>query len=142
MPRIAGVAVPKYSKHKASGQAVVTIGGIDHYLGPHGTKASLIEYDRLIAEWMANGRQLRITADAGLILAELIKRYREHVRQHYVKNGRPTSEQHDIACALRFVREQENWQAGIGAPHGDGKRIMVRRHGGTPKVDMELREVR
>ena len=94
------------------------------------------------SEWMANGRQLRITADAGLILAELIKRYREHVRQHYVKNGRPTSEQHDIACALRFVREQENWQAGIGAPHGDGKRIMVRRHGGTPKVDMDLREVR
>ena len=93
----------KYSKHKASGQAVVTIGG--HYLGPHGTKASLIEYDRLIAEWMVNGRQLRVTADAGLLVAELIKRYREHVRQHYVENGKPTSEQHDIACALRFVRE-------------------------------------
>ena len=41
----------------------------------------------------------------GCFVAELIKRYREHVRQHYVKNGKPTSEQHDIACALRFVRE-------------------------------------
>ena len=105
MPRIAGLAVPKYSKHKASRQAVVTIGGIDHYLGPHGTKASLIEYDRLIAEWIANGRQLPITAHVGLSIAELIKRYREHVKQHYVKNGKPTSEQHDIACALRFVRQ-------------------------------------
>ena len=105
MPRSILTSVPKYSKHKASGQAVVTIGGIDHYLGPHGTKASLFEYDRLIAEWMANGRQLHITADNGLTIAELIKRYRVHVRQHYVKNGRPTSEQHDIACALRFVRQ-------------------------------------
>jgi hypothetical protein len=62
MPRTAGVAVPKYSKHKASGQAVVTIGGVGHYLGPHETKASLIEYDRLIAKWMANdGLQMRIT---------------------------------------------------------------------------------
>ena len=105
MPRIAGTSIPKYRKHRATGQAVVTIGGIDHYLGPHGTKASLIEYDRLIAEWMANGRQANITADDGLTIAELIKRYRVHVRQHYVKNGKPTSEQHDIACALRFVRE-------------------------------------
>jgi integrase len=105
MSRSAGFAVPKYSKHKASGQAVVTIGGTDHYLGPHGTKASMVEYDRLISEWMANGRQSRVTAATGLTVAELIKRYRQHVYQHYVKNGKPTSEQHSIACALRFVRE-------------------------------------
>ena len=105
MPRIAGATIPKYRKHRATGQAVVVIGGVDHYLGPHGTKASLVEYDRLLAEWMANGRQAHVTADDGLTIAELIKRYRVHVRQHYIKNGKPTSEQHDIACALRFVRE-------------------------------------
>jgi len=105
MPRSPGTSVPKYCKHKASEQAVVNIGGTDHYLGPHGTKASLAEYDRLIAEWMANGRQLNITSDAGLTVAELIKRYRQHVIVHYVKNDRPTSEQHDIAMALRFVRQ-------------------------------------
>ena len=33
-----------------------------------------------------------------------MQRYRHHVRQYYVKNGRPTSEQHDIASAMRFVR--------------------------------------
>ncbi len=59
-------AVPKYRKHKASGQAVVTIGGVDHYLGPHGTKASKNEYDRVIAEWMANGRQLHVGTSDGL----------------------------------------------------------------------------
>jgi hypothetical protein len=46
---------PKYRKHKASGQAVVTLGGVDHYLGPHGTKASRREYDRLIGEWLVSG---------------------------------------------------------------------------------------
>ena len=39
MPRYVN-AVPKYRKHRASGQAIVTIHGRDHYLGPHGTKAS------------------------------------------------------------------------------------------------------
>ena len=55
MPRLA-VSNPKYRKHRASGQAVVTLDGKDRYLGPHGTKASHHEYDRLIGEWLANGR--------------------------------------------------------------------------------------
>ena len=50
--------LPKYRKHKRSGQAIVTLSGKDFYLGPHGTKASKLEYDRLIGEWLANGRQL------------------------------------------------------------------------------------
>lgn len=104
MPRIAGASIPKYRKHRPTGQAVVTIGGVDFYLGPHGTKVSRVEYDRLIAEWMANGRQAPGTVAAGLTMAELIRLYRQHVSAYYVKNGKPTSEQHDIACAMRFVR--------------------------------------
>ena len=34
------ILFPKYRKHRASGQAVVTLNGRDIYLGPHGTKAS------------------------------------------------------------------------------------------------------
>ena len=37
MPRLVRT-LPKYRKHKASGQAVVTLNGRDHYLGPHGTQ--------------------------------------------------------------------------------------------------------
>ena len=55
MPRLKQ-AVPKYRKHKQSGQAIVTLGGRDHLLGPHGTKTSKAEYDRLIGEWLQNGR--------------------------------------------------------------------------------------
>ncbi len=55
MPRLTN-SVPKYCRHKASGQAVVTIQGRDHYLGPWKSKASHLEYDRLIGEWIAAGR--------------------------------------------------------------------------------------
>jgi hypothetical protein len=49
---------PSYCLHKATGQAVVRIDGKDHYLGKFGTKESQDAYDRLIAEWLAGGRQL------------------------------------------------------------------------------------
>jgi hypothetical protein len=45
--------VPGYRLHKASGQAVVTVRGKDHYLGKHGTAKSNAEYDRIIAEYLA-----------------------------------------------------------------------------------------
>ena len=48
MPRLPQ-AVPKYQKHRASGQAVVRLNGQDFYLGPHGTKPSKLEYDRVIS---------------------------------------------------------------------------------------------
>ena len=32
--------LPKYRKHKASGQAIVTLNGVDFYLGPYGSAAS------------------------------------------------------------------------------------------------------
>lgn len=42
---------PKYRNHKRSGQAIVTLSGTDHYLGPHDSPESKVEYDRLIAKW-------------------------------------------------------------------------------------------
>ena len=73
MPRLTK-AVPKYQKHRASGQAVVRLNGQDFYLGPHGTKASKIEYDRVIAEWLANGRQLP-QDEAVLTITELLVQF-------------------------------------------------------------------
>jgi integrase len=105
MPKLTK-SLPKYRRHKASGQAIVTLSGVDHYLGHYGTKASRIEYDRMIGEWVAAGRTLTVTDDEGLTIAELILRYhREHVVSHYTKAGRATSEQHDIASAMRPLKE-------------------------------------
>lgn len=62
MPRLVH-ATPKYRLHRASGQAVVSIEGRDFYLGPWKSTASLVEYDRLVAEWLANNRQLPVADD-------------------------------------------------------------------------------
>ena len=103
MPKLTDT-LPKYRKHRATGQAVVTLSGRDFYLGHHGGRTSRLEYDRLIGEWLANGRQsIRVTADE-LSVAELCLRYLKFARIRYVKNGRPTSEQAAILAAIRFLR--------------------------------------
>lgn len=55
MPRL-GNRVPQYRRHKQSGQGIVTINGRDYLLGPYGTSASKLEYDRLVTEWLSSGR--------------------------------------------------------------------------------------
>jgi len=65
MPRIPWDAVSRYRMHKASEQAIVTLSGRDHYLGPHGTAASA--YDRLTAEWIANGRETCLPSTASVV---------------------------------------------------------------------------
>ena len=64
---------PAYRLYKRTGQAVVTLGGRDYYLGPHGTKVSRDEYDRLVGEWLTNGRQLHTNADGYLTIADQLQ---------------------------------------------------------------------
>ncbi len=104
MPKLSN-SVPKYRKHRASGQAVVTLNGRDIYLGPHGTKASKLEYDRLTSEWLANGRNLPTGQANDLTLAEMLLLYWEHAQGYYRKNGKPTGEIDCLKSALRPVRE-------------------------------------
>jgi integrase len=97
-------ALPKYRKHRSSGQAVVTINGHDHYLGPHGTKASTVEYDRLISEWLSTGRSRSYGAqEHTLTVVELIADYRRYALAYY--GSEPNSELHRITRVLRPVRE-------------------------------------
>jgi integrase len=95
---------PSYRLFKPRGLAVVTIDGRDHYLGKYGSAQSKAEYDRLIAEWLANGRRLPPAPGADLSVNELIAAYWKHVEAYYVKDGAPTSEAATIRYALRFVR--------------------------------------
>lgn len=50
--------IPQYRRQPSRNLAKVTIEGKDFYLGPWKSKASYLEYDRLIVEWLANGRRL------------------------------------------------------------------------------------
>ncbi len=103
MPRLVH-SVPKYRCHRGSKQAIVNLNGCDYYLGPYGTKASRIEYDRLIGEWLVRHRQPPINSSVGLTITEAIDHYRRHVQEYYVKNGRPTSEQTCIRTAVGFIK--------------------------------------
>jgi len=97
-------AVPKYRKHKQSGQAIVTLSGRDFLLGPHGTKASQLEYDRLIMEWLAAGRSPSFgIASETLSLTELVIDYAQHAKSYY--GSEPNSELHRIKRVLRPVRK-------------------------------------
>lgn len=47
--------VPSYRLHKPTNQAIVVIRGKMFYLGRYGSIDSHAEYNRLIAEWLAQG---------------------------------------------------------------------------------------
>jgi integrase len=94
---------PSYRIHKSSGQAVVTLDGRDYYLGRYGSVASRAEYDRLISEWLANGRRMPSSAPSDLAVAELIAQYTEFADWYYVKHGERTKEAVNIEIAMRPV---------------------------------------
>jgi integrase len=103
VPRLSK-SVPTYRKHRATGQAVVTLNGRDHYLGPHGTKVSKIEYDRLVAEWLASGRSPSFgVPQAELTIAGLLVAYLRHAKAYY--GDGPRTEFANMRIAARPLLE-------------------------------------
>jgi integrase len=101
MPKLTN-GVPKYRRHKRSGQAIVTLNGRDYFLGPFGTKASHVNYDRHILEWLARGRQPVVQA-ADLTIVEVADRYWSFAKKKYVRAGRPTPEQFHVKTAIKHL---------------------------------------
>ena len=106
--RLPSQRVPKYRKHKATGQAVVTLQGKDHYLGKHGTAASREAYSRLIAEWLERGRQTTTPSrnkDQPALtpptVNDLILGYLRHSLDYYKDSA---AERDRIRLALRPLR--------------------------------------
>lgn len=83
--------VPNYRLHKASGQAFIELGGRRFYLGKYGSKASHEEYERRLAEYLANGRKLAPTlSPTGISCRELAVHFLDWAEGYYVKNGKST----------------------------------------------------
>lgn len=99
MPKLSDTEVPSYRLHKQSGQALVTLNGRDICLGVHNTRDSKTKYSRVIAEWLAAGRQL--PTDSGQIsIVEIMVGYWRHAQAYYRKaDGTQTGE------ASRIKRE-------------------------------------
>ena len=101
MPRLTN-RNPSYRRHKASGQAVVTLDGQDVYLGPWNSATSKREYDRVVGEYLARGRQLASTADTARV-SDVIKSYWDFAGGYYTgEQGR--SELGSIKLALGVLR--------------------------------------
>ncbi len=106
MPRPKSGEVPKYRKHKASGQAVVKLNGRMFYLGPHGTETSKREYDRLVAEWLANGRTLPADErDEELTVGEVALAYLQFAKQEYRRGDGLSGEFDEVRLAIRAMNE-------------------------------------
>ncbi len=97
--------LPRYRKHKASGQAVVSICGKEIYLGRHRSKESKQEYARLIAEFVARDRQPAPAAKEEITVVELISYYWSHCKRFYQHNGKATTEQRGIRDSLKMAKE-------------------------------------
>jgi integrase len=102
--RARGDRVPSYRRHKASGQAVVTLGGKDHYLGVFDSPESRAEYDRVVGEWLTVRRAPPADPRDGVTVEQVMLPYWKYVQEYYRKEGQPTTEQHCIKAALRVVR--------------------------------------
>ena len=93
--------VPTYRKHRASGQAIVTLSGKDFYLGRHGSAVSKRKYDWLVCEWLENDRHVpRVDVQQDLRISELAIRYWKYATGYYVKYGRKTDTQYHVKALL------------------------------------------
>ena len=72
--------LPKYCHHKPSDRAFVRIGEKMYYLGKYGSDASRREYDRLIGEFIASGRQSFHDQDE-ILLESLIVQYLNYIEK-------------------------------------------------------------
>jgi hypothetical protein len=98
---------PKYSRHKASGQARVTIRGRHHYLGLYGSPESHTKYAQLIAGWQPDAPPaIPITLPGQLTVNELILRFLEHAKPYHRNHGKPTGEFDNIRYALRPLKNR------------------------------------
>ena len=92
------VSVPSYRHHKPSGQAVVTLSGQDHYLGPWDSESSKTEYKRQLSEWLATNKSGLVSTEAitPITVAELLVAYLAEAEVAYQKNGKATSHLHNV----------------------------------------------
>ncbi len=117
---------PKYCRHKATRQAVVSLHGQRIYLGPYGSPHSHRKYQEILTRWhnerdqppkieeKAEPKLAKITATtlrekrlAGspITVNELALVYRRHAKEYYRKNGVVTREATIIDDAIRILRK-------------------------------------
>src|SRR5262245_1819076 len=104
MPKLIN-RTPKYCKHKATGQAVVTLDGRDFYLGKFGTAASKREYARLTSQWLTAGGVMVASPTDALTVTELLNAFWRHAKTYYVDpDGGASQERINFGTLVKRLR--------------------------------------
>ena len=88
--------------------ARVWIDGQAISLGKYGSPASKEKYNRIISEWLSNGRRLPDRyrqARAVVTVAELIADYLDFAETEYSKHGKPTREYEHVVTITKVAQE-------------------------------------
>lgn len=96
---------PSLKLHKATGQGYVLLDGTRHYVGRFDAPGTRQAADKLIAEYLANGRRLRVEP-TDLTVMELCNAFRKHVDAYYLDaEGKPSKEAKHFATVIKPTRE-------------------------------------
>lgn len=97
---------PAYCHHKQSGRGYVSLDGRQRMLpGPYGSDESRGAYDRLVAEWLSNGRTMAGAPSTGPTVSMIALAFWKYAETRYVKpDGTPTGEAENYRLALRVLR--------------------------------------
>jgi hypothetical protein len=108
MPRLIHCQ-PRLCNDKNSNQAVVRVDGKKLYLGRWDSPEARKNYDRIIGEWLSNGRSLTSAngnSHPALSVNGLLLRYWEHAAKYYVHaDGTPTSELRLMSDVIDLIKE-------------------------------------
>jgi integrase len=92
---------PKLRYHKATGQSYVVLNGRAIYFGSPLTCDTTAQYHKVIAEWLANGKQPN-TSPSDVTINELLARFWVHAEGYYRDaNGNHTTELGNMRVSLR-----------------------------------------
>lgn len=95
--------VPPYRLHKSTGSAYAVFNGTRRYFGRHGTPDSKARYDQAVAEWLGNGRRVRVDPKE-VSIAELCAAFMRHAETFYRKpDGTPTGTTWNYKAATGFL---------------------------------------
>jgi integrase len=84
---------------------VLTIAGQDHYLGKYDSQESHQQYDRLLIEWIAEGRLRHMRRSRDLTVADLCLAFWEYRKAKRQPDGRPSGELAPFKSVIRLLRK-------------------------------------
>jgi integrase len=110
MPKLVN-KVPKFSLHKATGQAKVRWQGKDHYLGRHGSPEAWERYCEFIAKLPKPEPEPSAPPEPQpgekLFVTQVVEHFYFHAKSYYVHpDGTPTGEHVTIRCALKPLKDE------------------------------------